>query len=429
MINNLKPSTIQIKSTHIVLMAILLAVINFALRWPGEFNPDSIVQLNQAISGEFTDWHPPIMAFIWSGLLQIADAKIAILAFQIALHWLGIGLFAVILLKSNHKLAALIMLASGLTPIALMYTGVILKDTLLASFFLAAFGLASWNNIGFRTVGLLLGMIGMLTRANAVFAIPSLLFLVFRYKRSLFKSLLLIAVIALPLIPLSQWINHDVIGAERTGVERSLQLYDLAGISYFSGDSSVLPVEIPNLEECYTPLYWDTLGASRCGKPFTKLEGSITREWISGIATHPVSYLQHRLAHFNYEIFFLVPPIQQCVEAPEAHDCPRSLLSDFISKNGLLWPVTWLVLGIVMLLSGLSEVPRALVLSGLLYGLAYILVGVASNFRYFYWTELSIQTALILQIATVGFPQWRRAALAVFLVLAIGYLWRITYIL
>jgi hypothetical protein len=421
--------TINIGIMHIVLMTMLLALINLALRWPGEMPPDSIVMLNEAVSGQYSDWQPPITAILWSWMLHFADGGIPMLILQVALHWLGIGLFALLLVKNGHRLAALIMLASGLTPIALMYTGVVMKDSLLASLFIAAFGLASFNHKGLKAFGLLFGAVGMLTRANAVFAFPSLLFLLFRYKLSLFRSLTAIAILSLLLIFVSQWINHDILNAKRTNVERSLQLYDLAGISYFSGDASVLPVEISNLEGCYTPLYWDTLIKPRCDKAFSRIHDSITREWLTNIITHPVSYLQHRLYHFNYEIFFLVPPIQQCVEAPEAHDCPRSLMSDFISKNGALWPVVWLVLGVIMLFSGLSEIPKALVLSALAYGFAYLFVGVAANFRYFYWTELAIQTALIFQIATVGFPKWKIAAIAVSIVLILGYVWRLAYIM
>ncbi len=419
---------IKIKQIHIGLITILFAFINLMLRWPGKLHQDSVKQLQQAISGHYTDWHPPIMAMMWRGLLPIVEATVGMLMLQIALYWLGIGLFAAVLAKGNHHRAALIMLLSGFTPIALIYTGVIMKDSLMTSFFIAAFGLVAWKDVRLKSAGLLFGVTGMLTRPNAVFAFASLLLLALRRKLSLFKSLIYALIISIALIPLTQWINHDLFGAERTGVERSLQIYDLAGIAYFSGDTSVLPVDTPDLSECYTPLYWDTLLASRCDYAYWKLDDSITREWIMGIVTHPLSYLQHRLAHFNYETFFLVPPVQQCVEAPEKHDCPRSLLSDFISKNGLLWPVAWLTLGIVMLLSGLGDIPRALTISALMYGFAYLVVGVASNFRYFYWTELAIQTALIFQIATAGFPKWRIAALSVLAIWIMGYYWRVSYL-
>ena len=265
----------------------------------------------------------------------------------------------------------------------------------------------------------------MLTRTNGIFAFPPLLFLSLRRTWLLPKAILFSLILSLALIPISQWINHDILHAEQRGIERSLQLYDIAGIAYFSNDSSVLPVNIPNLKRCYTPLFWDTLISERCGNAFSRIDRDITRDWLFSIVTHPTAYARHRLAHFNRETFFLVPPAQQCVDAPEFHNCPKSFLSDTITKNGLLWPAAWLALGLVMLLSGLGEAARALCLSGLLYGFGYLLVGVAADFRYFYWTELAIQTALIFQLATFGFPRWRIATIAVLIIWFSGYVWRI----
>jgi hypothetical protein len=420
-----KLTIFDLKPFHLFLITLVLVVINLLSRWPGELTPDSMVQFNQAVSGQFTDGHPPIMSYLWSLFLPFSEGGISMFLLQVFFHWFGLGLFAFILLGHGHKLGALAMLLSGLTPIAMKYTGVILKDTLLVSFFLTAFALASCKKIQLKFAGVFLGLVAVLTRANAVFAFPSLLFLLIRKKLSMFKSLIFILVVSLPLIPLSQWINHHVLEAKRDGMVKSLQLFDLTGIAYFSGETSVLPVPIANLEGCYTPLYWDTLGKERCNFAAHEVTEDLTWDWIATILTHPVSYLQHRLSHFNYEIFFLVPPIQQCVEAPEGHDCPRSLISDLVAKNGLLWPVTWLVLGLVLIGSGLSEIPRAMVLSGLAYGFAYLFFGVASDFRYFYWTEMAIQTALILQVATTGFARWKAAVGAVSIVLLAGYMWRL----
>ena len=84
-----------------------------------------------------------------------------------------------------------------------------------------------------------------------------------------------------------------------------------------------------------------------------------------------------------------------------------------MSRNPLFWPVTWLLIGSSMLFTRLEPVARALVLSGLLYGFSYLVFGVAAGFRYFYWTELAIQLAMVWQLATSGLPQWRRIAVAV----------------
>lgn len=421
----LLPSPRQLRPFHVGALAALLALLNLTLRWPGELNPDSTGQLRQAIAGEWSDWHPPIMAVIWRWLLHFGSGAAPMLVLQVTLHWLGLGVLALVLLRRGCPRAALLMLAGGLTPMALKYTGVIQKDSVLASFLIGGFGLACLDNARARAAGVLVGSLGILARANGVFAAPALFFLALRRKWALPTTMLYATAFALCLIPVSQWINHGILGAERTGVERSLQLYDLAGIAYYSGDTSVLPVPIPNLARCYLPLYWDPLASARCGSPFHLLKAGIGKEWLSGIAKHPIAYLRHRLAHYNRTIFLLVPPAQQCADAPEAHDCPQSLWSDAIKKNGLLWPAAWLALGTVMLLSGLADIPRALCLSALFYGFGYLAVGVATDFRYFYWTQLAIQTALIFHVATAGFAQWRIALGAVLIVWLLGYGWRL----
>jgi hypothetical protein len=207
------------------------------------------------------------------------------------------------------------------------------------------------------------------------------------------------------LMPVVIYGNHMLFHAERTGVERSLQLYDLAGIAHFSGDDSVLPVPIFDLDRCYTPLFWDTLGTQRCGRVFERLPRSIASQWLAGIAHHPLAYAEHRLAQFNREIFFLVPAMQQCVDAPELHECDmsrRGYVVDAVQKNALLWPITWLIAGLFLLASRPEPFARTLCLSGWLYGIAYLLLGVAADFRYFYWTELAVQAAILLHLAAGG---------------------------
>ena len=60
---------------------------------------------------------------------------------------------------------------------------------------------------------------------------------------------------------------------------------------------------------------------------------------------------------------------------------------------------------------------------GTLYGMGYLIVGVASGFRYFYWTELAVQISLLWQLAH-GLPRWRSIAIAVLATWVIGYAYR-----
>ena len=180
----------ELSLIHIAGLAFVFALFNLAIHWPGQLTPDSNSQLIEATSGNYRDWHPPIMAAIWRQLLLFGSHTVPMLVLQIALHWLGIGLLAAMLCREKLHKAAMIMLLSGFTPIAFKYTGIIQKDSLLASFMIAGFGFASIGNISFKWGGLMLGMVGMLSRANAVFAFPPLLFLTLRRSWQLPKVIL-----------------------------------------------------------------------------------------------------------------------------------------------------------------------------------------------------------------------------------------------
>jgi len=52
----------------IAVMAALLFAANLFAGFPGVANDDSDSQYAQAVDQRFNDWHPPIMAWLWSFL-------------------------------------------------------------------------------------------------------------------------------------------------------------------------------------------------------------------------------------------------------------------------------------------------------------------------------------------------------------------------
>ncbi len=53
-----------------VVACLASAVVSAWLFYPGMMSPDSVEQLAQAVTADFTDWHPPIMAGVWWGLMR-----------------------------------------------------------------------------------------------------------------------------------------------------------------------------------------------------------------------------------------------------------------------------------------------------------------------------------------------------------------------
>ena len=423
-----------------IAIVLCCALVSLALYYPGKLSPDSTSQLAEAISGHFTDWHPPVMAALWRCLLHVAPGPAPLLVVQVALYWTGVWAFWDAVAGQRNWRSLLPLLAAA-HPLLLVSLGAIGKDVSLATSLTAASGilfrqraLARPLSVGSAVLVGVLFAYAALVRWNGALAVaPLLLFWVRPAAVRAAPVLLGSAVLALALVPVSGLVNHSLLRASPTHPEVSLQLFDTAGIAHFSGDRSLLDLS----DGCYTPFFWDPLNSPRCGRLFERwTAGTPTRTWINAIAAHPFSYARHRLDHFNSSTYFLVPPAQRCRSAPEYFDCnqPQATLiaGDFVKKNPLYWPCVWLVAGAWLLLRGRAgPAVRALAWSGMIYGLAYLVVGVATDWRYYLWTVFAIAMALALDFASG--KDSRRAAkeLALFVlpVVIAGYAARLLFLI
>jgi len=417
------------------IVALVLFITNFAFKYPGELTNDSINQYAQALSGQYTDWHPPIMAWVWSLLLHIIDGSLAILTLHLGLHWLGFALIADALLCLGKPRSAWLALLSGAFPVFLFYNGQILKDVGMSSAMLVAFALGFRYRIIGRPVPLLILLpaalllaYGTLVRTNAIFAFGPLFIYLFAGHARLagIKQLALLSILLAGLaLPLSNYVNHDLLGAKRDGTIQALFLFDLNGIAYHSGDLSVLPPEVAfsmkDLQHCYTPYWWDPVSPwggcrfawERLGPENSLARRNLGHRWLTEVLRHPLSYAEHRLKVLNSILHFLVPA-KHCRYAlncgpkdPVTHELlpitDQDIRFDYIKKSPLTWPINWLVLGLVLLLftnrikslETLSAA-RALLLSGVSILSFMILVGVATDIRYAYWSIMSIMLAAVI---------------------------------
>ncbi len=430
-------STRSVPSWTPLAFAALLFVVQAMSTVPGELIADSREQLRQAMSGHFSDWHPPVMALVWRWLLQLGATAGGLLVLHQFLHWLGIGLLAYGCRRSGRPRAAWLVLAAGAFPLFLFYDRVVVKDVGMASALVAASAILTWFVIQDRRVPIWAGLLaavcliyGALIRANAVFAIGPLLLLYSPSLRrlglpSMIACSMLVALVA---VPASNWVNHHLIGARPQYPAQSLQLFDLMGIAVHSGDSRVLsdgPLDLAEIRQCYTPYWWDPVSPwGSC--PTLRGELGFTHEldttdpavaaatgqrWLKAIRAHPLAYLTHRLEYFNSSLYFFVPAFQfRYSKALELQPygsrtvTRREIQVDYLKNNPLCWPVVWLYLGLcalVLLRPLRSEVAAARVatllsLSGVLFAGAYGLIGVATEYRYYYWSTMAVLLALIL---------------------------------
>ena len=431
----------------LAIVAALLFVANLVIWFPGEPVDDSDFQYAQAVAHHFNDWHPPIMAWLWSIFRLVADGNGPMFSFQVACYWLGFGLVAAALGRIGRPLAAWVILGGGLLPPFLTMNVIILKDVGMAVTFLAAFAVLFWYRVQDRKISLAVVTIsivflfyGTLVRANAVFGVvPLLAYMVRpRWLDRPWRLLVLSIPVALFMVPVSNLFNHTVLKAAPVGPIRSLEIFDVTGIAFYSGDLSVFgpgnSFTKRDVDNCYTPIAWDALSPwGKCRffwywlavfpdladieklEPAAVMEvppnADLTNNWGAAIAKHPLAYARHRLAHFSSEMLgATVGGAVFDASAPPLKERPLYL----VLYEALTMPAFWLAIGagLLVLLASVKSMRRSarieaalvLAMSGVTYTCAYLIIGVATDARYQYWSMIATFVALVIASTELRAP-------------------------
>jgi hypothetical protein len=220
------------------------------------------------------------------------------------------------------------------------------------------------------------------------------------------------------------------------------------------------PPPMAEIRACYTSYWWDPVSPwGSC--PQLRLDLGYTLDidttdpasvlrtaklWRAAVLGHPGAYLAHRMQHFNSSLYFIVPAYhfrysKSAMLAPFGTQLitQRDIHLDYLKSNFLCWPVVWLYVGLCALaLLAMSvgapapvSIARLLIISGVLFSGAYVLVGVATDFRYYYWSIMAILIGVILasrEIGSVIRDRQRFGKLAfgcLLLIILLGYLARI----
>lgn len=401
--------------------------------WPGLMTWDSVRSYRQALSGEIDDWHPPVMAWLWRLLHSVDAGPAPMLLLQLCLYWGGLLLLAAAALKRRRTGLAWTLLGCGLLPLGIALTGMILKDCLMAGALLVATGLLAFGGgAPFRVASGAMLLFAATLRFNAFPAcLPLLLALLpVRWRDTWPKNLaasLLASAVILSATPLC----NRLIGAKPSGVELSLVIFDLGGITERSG-LNVFPEELEVADpvrinrDCYSPNKWDSYSdwvAPECPLGFTAWNDNVDPQevrpdlfWMRAILAHPIAYAEHRLRHFAVNSRLL--PLSDTIERPvPASGAPNlwgfrvrpsaaircvDTLAMATAHGPLGWPIVYLglALGTFFASRGLpgAWLIRPIALSSLLYGGGYLFFSVASELRYHLWTELAALIAAALLI-------------------------------
>lgn len=416
------------------LLPALLATCGFGLTlyvfYPGIMNYDARYVYLDSLKGFYGDWQSPVMTWLWRMIDPAAPGSASMFLLIAALYWLGIGILSFALARQSRALAAALPLIA-LTPPLFAFVGVIWRDVLMAACWLLAaaaiFAAAGRAQRIVQAVALALVVLGVLIRPNALAAAPLLITYILWSRQFSFKrTLLLFVPLMLALYIIVQLVYYSALGATRQNPLHSIAVFDLGGITHFSGENR-FPVtwSTPEMEalrdRCYDPSYWNVYWNGNCKFVMAKLEHeqhifgtpALSRAWLAAVTEHPVDYIRHRLVFFRTFLFdshlgmwtmdIDNPP--NTVFQDRAAFMTLKAMHDALQATAVFRMGTWLFASILfcaLTWRRRTTAEGAFVLgvcgSATLYVLSYLPLGVAAEFRYVYWAVLASTAGAVVSL-------------------------------
>jgi hypothetical protein len=322
-------------------------------------------------------------------------------------------------------LVALAIPVLALSPPAFFLVGMIWRDVLFAAVWLLAATLVFASGgrhptlrYWIQTAAFVLLAFGVLLRPNAVLAAPVLAaYLLWPSRWQLRRAALMYAPALIACIVLVPLVYYGIIGAKHEHPLHQIIVFDLGGITHFTKQNqfpvSWTPDETALLSEsCYEPSDWGVFwNYGPCQFVMRRLVDenlfgtpALADDWRRAVMKHPIAYLQHRAA-FMQTLLFGVNTVMWTLDIENP---PRNVLEDrsaftalrelheVLQSTWLFKPAIWLLLCIGLCVLGLrhGDTPEGAFIVGIcgsavVYVATYFFVGVASDFRYSYWTVLA----------------------------------------
>jgi hypothetical protein len=393
------------------------------LFYPGFMIWDSTWQLEQVITGDVVNAHPPVMVYLWGLAHRIHAGPGGMLALQSAGYWLGLGLCVGAVVRSPAWRVAL-LLALGFFPPVFGIVASVLKDSGALAALLMGFGLllqARRRGRWLAAAAVPFSFYALAVRFNNVLTVFPLLWLLSdallparsRVRRAGAFAGLLVAMLA-------GTFALNTLGVERRAYYAAVPLWDLAWISIRTQQLLVPSVAITNpdldlarLEKIVRPFRCDYMrvydiytGEASQDIEYTQLSGEEANEiiaaWLGGMVRHPFAYASHRL-RVAQRLFFEPDPVFvhlmqnkasyplpfRFSERPGYREWKR--VFEASAKSILCRPWIYTVIaGLVWALSwrGRSDgarFARAVAASGLLSVLPLLALAPSADFRYAVW--------------------------------------------
>jgi len=322
-----------------------MGLLHLWMLWPGFWTPDTHSQYAMALSGVYTDHHPPMMSWVWGWLHRLLPGSGLLLLLH--LSFLYAAVFYLIKSFAQQRIRFAFFLLP-LIPQIFIYSGFLWKDVGFAFSFLCCAAYLSYLTATqkplrwYALISLFLILLyGTALKFQAQYAAPILLLWIaqclLRYEINLkrfvtiFSALLFFFYGSLKSLN-DYWVPEN----QRNYSWQYVKIYDLAAISVNSG-VIFLPDFIKNenfsdkkLHDTFyrngIPVSVDDLvfGANALlRKGNNAVERTlIYKAWVQGIMSHPLIYLKHRANNMAYTLmsrpgFMYVPQVLSHIGTPE----------------------------------------------------------------------------------------------------------------
>jgi hypothetical protein len=419
---------------------------------PGLVRNDSSIQFHQSQTFNFSDWHPPIMTFIWFLTNKLVFGPEGFFLLQISLYWGGFFLIGIKVINDMtvDKFSPgkyMLLCALPFSPFLLNLCGTIFKDALVFGCFIMALGLILLRPKGTKIwswrspiiFGLL--VIGSLARHNSVVgAVPLLVLYLWpeapgrqRVRSVLGRGVIALILGVVAIIGIGKVMDDFVFHATKEHPESSLFLFDLVGISYRLNQNLVPGTwsddEVNQiLTRCYTPATWDSLASyGYCPFVYNRLAESgawqgLLPLWARAVAKYPLEYAAHRLDYVHTLLWpqgiFPWDPNRESFEFGFRENCVFKFIRGvlvFVQYHFPLYMILtvgfWMASSIVvagilfiLYLKHPNEYYTALLvaLSAAFYVVPLLIIGPAGDYRYVYWSAGATCIAVFLAPSAVA---------------------------
>jgi hypothetical protein len=409
-------------------VAILTAVgygLTLLVFYPGVMTYDAKFVYEDIAKRTLGDWQSPAMTVLWALIDPIAPGSGSMFLLIASFYWLGFGLLAFASARRSLLLAVFVPILA-LAPPAFAFVGIIWRDMLFATTWLlaavlvfASVGCDKRLRVPAQMLAVALCAFGVLLRPNALTAAPILSAYIAWPMKVYWKRLAITFVPAMVLFfLLVQFLYYGVLGATRQHPLQSIMVFDLGGISHFTGENQFpvtwSPPELTLLlHGCYRPTEWDIYWRlAPCEFVMHKLEKdekvfgtrAVENAWAYAVFHHPVAYLEHRAGFmWNFLTGANLTMWVADVDRPDRDvflDRPAfamlKRIHDVLKPTPLFRAGTWLlaciaICGLAWRRHETAEGAFAIGLCGTAaaYVATFFAVGVASDFRYGYFAVLA----------------------------------------